>query len=41
MVPAFDNAIFTQKIGDIEIVRSSFGFHIVQVEDRRRRIRSR
>ena len=34
MVPAFDNAIFTQKIGDIEIVRSSFGFHIVQVEDR-------
>jgi peptidyl-prolyl cis-trans isomerase D len=34
MVPAFDNAIFTQKIGDIEIVRSNFGFHIVQVEDR-------
>ena len=34
MVPAFDNAIFTQKIGDIEIVKSSFGYHIVQVEDR-------
>ncbi len=34
MVPSFDNAIFTQKIGDIEIVRSNFGFHIVQVEDR-------
>jgi peptidyl-prolyl cis-trans isomerase D len=34
MVPAFDNAIFTQKIGDIAIVRSSFGFHIVQVEAR-------
>ena len=34
MVPAFDTAIFTQKIGDIEIVRSNFGFHIVQVEDR-------
>jgi peptidyl-prolyl cis-trans isomerase D len=34
MVPAFDNAIFTQKVGDIEIVRSNFGFHVVQVEDR-------
>ncbi len=34
MVPAFDNAIFTQKIGDIEIVKSNFGYHIVQVEER-------
>lgn len=34
MVPAFDNAIFTQPIGKITIVRSSFGYHIVQVEDR-------
>jgi len=34
MVPAFDNAIFTQKIGDIEIVKSSFGYHVVQVESR-------
>ena len=34
MVPEFDNAIFTQKIGDIEIVKSSFGYHIVQVEER-------
>ena len=34
MVPEFDNAIFTQKIGDIEIVRSNFGYHIVQVEAR-------
>lgn len=34
MVPAFDNAIFTQKIGEIDIVRSNFGYHIVQVEDR-------
>jgi len=34
MVPAFDNAIFTQKIGDITIVRSSFGYHVVQVESR-------
>jgi peptidyl-prolyl cis-trans isomerase D len=34
MVPEFDNAIFTQKIGDIGIVKSQFGYHIVQVEDR-------
>jgi peptidyl-prolyl cis-trans isomerase D len=34
MVPAFDTAIFTQKIGDIQIVKSSFGYHIVQVESR-------
>ena len=34
MVPEFDNAIFTQKIGDIKIVKSQFGYHIVQVEDR-------
>jgi peptidyl-prolyl cis-trans isomerase D len=34
MVPAFDNAIFTQKIGDIKIVKTQFGYHIVQVEER-------
>ena len=34
MVPAFENAIFTQKIGDTQIVKSSFGYHIVQVEER-------
>jgi len=34
MVPAFDNAIFTQKIGDISIVKSNFGYHIIQVEER-------
>jgi peptidyl-prolyl cis-trans isomerase D len=34
MVPAFDTAIFTQKIGDIEIVKSQYGYHIVQVEER-------
>ena len=34
MVPEFDNAIFTQKIGDIAIVKSQFGYHIVQVEER-------
>ena len=35
MVPEFDNAIFTQKIGDIAIVKSQFGYHIVQVEERK------
>ena len=35
MVPEFDNAIFTQKIVDIEIVKSQFGYHIVQVEERK------
>jgi peptidyl-prolyl cis-trans isomerase D len=34
MVPEFDNAIFTQKVGDIAIVKSQFGYHVVQVEDR-------
>jgi peptidyl-prolyl cis-trans isomerase D len=34
MVPEFDNAIFTQKVGDIAIVKSQFGYHVVQVEER-------
>lgn len=34
MVPEFDTAIFTQKIGDAKIVKSQYGFHIVQVEER-------
>lgn len=34
MVPEFDNAIFTQKIGDIKIVKSQYGFHVIQVEER-------
>ncbi len=34
MVPEFDNAIFTQKVGDIKIVKTQFGYHIVQVEER-------
>jgi peptidyl-prolyl cis-trans isomerase D len=34
MVPEFDNAIFTQKIGDTRIVKTQFGYHIVQVEER-------
>jgi peptidyl-prolyl cis-trans isomerase D len=34
MVPEFDNAIFSQKIGDTQIVKSKFGYHIIQVEER-------
>lgn len=34
MVPSFDNAIFTQPVGQLSIVRSQYGFHIVQVEGR-------
>ena len=34
MVPEFDTAIFTQKIGDTTIVKSQFGYHIIQVEER-------
>lgn len=35
MVPSFDNAIFTQPIGALTIVKSQYGFHIVQVEARK------
>jgi peptidyl-prolyl cis-trans isomerase D len=34
MVPEFDKAIFTQKIGDTQIVKSQYGYHIIQVEER-------
>ncbi|HVC46887.1 MAG TPA: peptidylprolyl isomerase [Terracidiphilus sp.] len=34
MVPAFDQAIFSQPIGAIEIVKTQFGYHVVQVEAR-------
>jgi peptidyl-prolyl cis-trans isomerase D len=34
MVPEFDKAIFTQHINEIAIVRSQFGYHVVQVEER-------
>jgi peptidyl-prolyl cis-trans isomerase D len=34
MVAAFDNAIFTQKIGDVQMVKTPFGYHLVQVEER-------
>jgi len=34
MVPEFDTAIFNQKIGDTTIVKTQFGYHIIQVEER-------
>lgn len=34
MVPEFDNAIFTQPIGQYSIVKTQYGYHIVQVEER-------
>jgi peptidyl-prolyl cis-trans isomerase D len=34
-VPEFEKALFSQKIGDIEIVKSQFGYHIIQVEERK------
>jgi peptidyl-prolyl cis-trans isomerase D len=34
-VPEFDNALFTQKIGEYKIVRTKqYGYHIIQVEER-------
>ncbi len=34
MVPEFDAAIFAQKIGETAIVKTQFGYHIIQVEER-------
>jgi peptidyl-prolyl cis-trans isomerase D len=34
MVPEFDQALFNNKIGDIAVIKSQFGYHVVQVEER-------
>jgi peptidyl-prolyl cis-trans isomerase D len=34
MVPEFDAAIFSQKIGDSKLIKTQYGYHIVQVEER-------
>ena len=33
-VPEFEKALFSQNIGDTQIVKSQFGYHILQVEER-------
>lgn len=35
MVPEFNNASFTNAIGDIEVVQTQFGFHIIEVLQRK------
>lgn len=34
MVPEFDKAIFNNPIGQVAVVKSQFGYHVVQVEER-------
>ncbi|MDB5159058.1 MAG: peptidylprolyl isomerase [Mucilaginibacter sp.] len=35
MVPAFENAVFSGKKGEIKIVTSQFGVHLVEIEDQK------
>lgn len=35
MVPSFNNACFDGKKGDITLVRSQFGYHIIEVQDQK------
>ena len=34
MVPEFDKAIFSNKVGDVAVIKTQFGYHVVQVEER-------
>ncbi|WP_420236540.1 peptidylprolyl isomerase [Telmatobacter bradus] len=34
MVPEFDKAIFGNKVGDVAVIKTQFGYHVVQVEER-------
>jgi len=33
MVPEFNTFIFDNKVGDIDVVETDFGFHVVEIED--------
>jgi peptidyl-prolyl cis-trans isomerase D len=35
MVPAFDKAVFEGKKGEIKIVTTQFGVHLVEIEDQK------
>ncbi|MDB5003747.1 MAG: peptidylprolyl isomerase [Mucilaginibacter sp.] len=35
MVPVFDNAVFNGKKGDIKIITSQFGVHLVEIQDQK------
>src|SRR5690606_37529515 len=35
MVPEFNDAVFMGKVGDMKIVKTQFGYHIVKVTDQR------
>ena len=35
MIPAFEDAVFNGKKGDIKIVESQYGVHIIQIEDQK------
>lgn len=35
MVPVFEDAVFTGKKGDLKIVTSQFGVHLIQIEDQK------
>ncbi len=35
MVPAFNDFVFENKIGDVGVVETNFGFHIIEIEDQK------
>ena len=35
MVPVFEDAVFNGKKGDLKIVTSQFGVHLIQIEDQK------
>jgi len=35
MVPAFNDYIFNGKVGDLGVVETQFGYHIIQIEDQK------